>query len=115
MRAREVMVLRGEVVPLVRLGSLLDCNKNNQPAKELPVVVVRGDGSRAGLIVDDLLGQREIVIKSLGRFIGSLPGVGGATILGDGRVALIIDPAGIINLAEKRQWNPAKQASPPYR
>ncbi len=114
-RAREVMVLRGEVVPLVRLGSLLDCNKNNQPAKELPVVVVRGDGSRAGLIVDDLLGQREIVIKSLGRFIGSLPGVGGATILGDGRVALIIDPAGIINLAEKRQWNPAKQASPPYR
>jgi two-component system chemotaxis sensor kinase CheA len=98
-RSREVMILRGEVVPLVRLRPLLGCRENTEPVEELSVVVVRGDSSRAGLIVDNLVGQREIVIKSLDRFLGSLPGIGGATILGDGRVALILDPAGILNLA----------------
>lgn len=101
-RSREVMVLRGEVVPLVRLAPLLGCQEDTRPMEELPVVVVRGDSGRAGLVVDNLVGQREIVIKSLGRFLGSLPGIGGATILGDGRVALILDSAGVLNLAENR-------------
>jgi two-component system chemotaxis sensor kinase CheA len=101
-QGREVMMLRGEVVPLVRLAPLLDGQGNSFNALELPVVIVRGDGSRAGLVVDNLVGQREIVIKSLGRFFGGLPGIGGATILGDGRVALILDPGGVLGLAEKR-------------
>jgi two-component system chemotaxis sensor kinase CheA len=102
-RSQEVMVLRGEVIPLIRLGHLLGCRESSQPAEELSVVVVQGDGGCAGLAVDNLLGQREIVIKSLDRFLGNLPGIGGATILGDGRVALILDPAGILNLAGKSQ------------
>ncbi|NLG85984.1 MAG: chemotaxis protein CheA [Firmicutes bacterium] len=101
-RGREVMMLRGEVVPLVRLAPLLNSQGANLNLVELPIVVVRGDGTRAGLVVDNLGGQREIVIKSLGRFLGSLPGLGGATILGDGRVALILDPGGVLSLAEKR-------------
>jgi two-component system chemotaxis sensor kinase CheA len=102
-RGQEVMTLRGEVVPLVRLAPLLDSqdSSSNNPF-ELPVVIVQGNGNRAGLIVDNLVGQREIVIKSLGRFFGGLPGIAGATILGDGRVALILDPGGVLNLAEKR-------------
>ena len=100
-RSREVMVLRGEVVSLIRLGPLLGCREDGQPAQDLSVVIIRGDSGRAGLTVDNLLGQREIVIKSIDRFLGNLPGIGGATILGDGKVAFILDPAGIINLAGK--------------
>lgn len=102
-RGREVIVLRGEVVPLVRLGTLLGRLESDAgPGGEVPLVVVRGAGGRAGLVVDGLVGQREIVIKSLGRFLGNVPGIGGATILGDGRVALIIDTNGVLSLAEGR-------------
>ncbi|HHY92414.1 MAG TPA: chemotaxis protein CheA, partial [Firmicutes bacterium] len=102
-RGREVILLRGEVVPLVRLGTLLGRLESDAgPGGEVPLVVVRGAGGRAGLVVDGLVGQREIVIKSLGRFLGNVPGIGGATILGDGRVALIIDTNGVLSLAEGR-------------
>lgn len=108
-RCREVMVLRGEVVPLVRLGPLLGRQRDTQSVEELPVVVVRGDGCRAGLMIDKLLGQREIVIKSLGRYLGNVPGIGGATILGDGQVALILDSAGLINLAGNFYGKPSNE------
>ena len=56
---------------------------------------------RAGLIVDRLLGKQEIVIKSLGTFIGNVPGLSGCTILGDGRIALIVDVPGLISATMK--------------
>ena len=69
-------------------------------AGELHYVVIVGSGDRqVGMIVDGLIGEQEVVIKSLGKFIGDIRGFSGATILGDGRVALIIDVDGLINIA----------------
>jgi len=70
-------------------------------ANEKPYVVVVGLAERRlGLLVDDLLGQEEVVIKSLGDYLGSTPGIAGATIMGDGRIRLIIDIAGLFNLVK---------------
>jgi two-component system chemotaxis sensor kinase CheA len=63
-------------------------------------LVVVGQGEkRLGLAVDSLVGEQEVVIKTLGKFVGEIPGISGATILGDGRVALIVDVAGIMQIA----------------
>ena len=62
---------------------------------EYPVVVVKTGKTRVGFIVDELIGQQDIVIKSLGRFLSKIKGIAGATILGDGNVALILDVAGL--------------------
>jgi two-component system chemotaxis sensor kinase CheA len=91
--AKEVIHLRGNVIPLVRLKNLLDVPKTeNEPEPEnLTVVIVKKGDKQAGLVVDSLIGQMEIVIKSLGKYININKMISGATILGDGEVALIID------------------------
>jgi two-component system, chemotaxis family, sensor kinase CheA len=65
-------------------------------------MVVEGDGRRAGLFIDDLLGQQQVVIKSMETNYRRIDGIGGATILGEGMVALILDVAGLIRLASER-------------
>ncbi len=91
--SKEVIHLRGNVIPLVRLRELLDvpCNGNEEEVESLTVVIVRKGDKLAGLVVDNLIGQQEIVIKSLGKQININKMISGATILGDGEVALIID------------------------
>ncbi len=91
--AKEVIHLRGNVIPLVRLKNLLDVPEDeNAPQPEsLTVVIVKKGDKQAGLVVDSLIGQMEIVIKSLGKYININKMISGATILGDGEVALIID------------------------
>lgn len=89
--AREVIYLRGNVIPIIRLGELLDCPEEKTDVKELTVVVVAIGDSFAGIVVDDLIGQQEIVIKSLGKVIDNNKYISGATILGDGELALILD------------------------
>jgi len=95
---QEVVLLRGEVLPLVRLEKFLEAVRpaDAPQEEELYVVIVRKGNQRAGLVVNELIGQQEIVIKSLGDLIGSIKGIAGATILGDGCVALILDVGGII-------------------
>ncbi|NLW47775.1 MAG: chemotaxis protein CheA [Firmicutes bacterium] len=91
-RQQEVFMLRGEVVPLVRLQDLLDTpGAKNPEIDDLDVVVLRIGDRLIGCIVDSLLRQQDVVIKSLGSYLGSIKGISGATILGDGRVALILD------------------------
>ena len=72
------------------------------PLHEGLVVVAEGDGRRIGLFVDELLGQQQVVIKSLEANYGHVDGVSGATILGDGSVALILDLPGLIRAASMR-------------
>ncbi|HHV35340.1 MAG TPA: chemotaxis protein CheA [Syntrophomonadaceae bacterium] len=87
---QEVMYLRDTILPLVRADQLLDVpyvNDNN----ELFVVVVHKEEQRWGLVVDELVGQQEIVIKPLGNLLAGIPGVAGATILGNGQVSIILD------------------------
>lgn len=91
-QAKEVIHIRGSVIPLVRLDQLLDCEPDDKERESLTVIIVRKGDRFAGLIVDELDGQQEIVIKSLGKYINnSTKIISGATVLGDGEVALILD------------------------
>lgn len=97
----ELVTLRGELIPLVRLHNLFNVpDAIEEPTQGLLVVV--NDGERHyGLLVDELLGQQQVVVKSLGTGIGDVPGISGAAILGDGRVGLILDPSGVVALARQ--------------
>jgi two-component system chemotaxis sensor kinase CheA len=87
----ELVSLRGEILPIVRLHRVLDiANAVEDPAKALLVIVGSAE-RRCALLVDELLGQHQVVAKSLGEGIGKIPGVSGGAILGDGRVGLILD------------------------
>ncbi len=90
-QTREVINLRGNVIPLIRLDSILDVEPREEKPESLTVVIVAKGEKLAGLVVDNLIGQQEIVIKSIGKYINNNKIISGATILGDGEVALIID------------------------
>lgn len=89
--AKEVIHLRGMVIPLIRMDKILDIEPLEEDPESLTVVIVKKGDKYAGLVVDNLIGQQEIVIKSLGKFIKNNKIISGATILGDGEVALILD------------------------
>ena len=89
--AQEVIHLRGKVIPLIRMDQVLDIEPKEEEPESLTVVSVQKGENLAGLVVDNLIGQQEIVIKSLGKYINNNKIISGATILGDGEVALILD------------------------
>ena len=89
-REKEVINLRGEVIPIIRLSEVLDIESTSTSDNLVVVIVKKGD-KQAGLVVDELIGQLEIVIKSLGKYMNNCKQISGATILGDGEVALILD------------------------
>jgi two-component system chemotaxis sensor kinase CheA len=88
---REVIMIRNSIIPIVRLDNILDIPKENKTAKQLTVVIVKKGERLSGFVVDALIGQQEIVIKSLGKLLSGIKCIAGATILGDGNVALILD------------------------
>ena len=88
---KEVINLRGNVLPLIRLNQLIDVESASPEDGNLTVVIVKKGDKMAGIVVDELRGQQEIVIKSLGKYIKQVKFISGATILGDGEVALILD------------------------
>lgn len=88
---REVILLRGNVIPIARLNEVLDTHRQDQNTENLTLVIVKKGEKDVGLAVDDLIGQQEIVIKSLGSFLKDIKFIAGATILGNGEVALILD------------------------
>ena len=90
--AKEVINMRGTVIPIIRLNQLLDIQPPEEDPESLTIVIISRGDKQVGLVVDDLMGQQEIVIKSLGSYIeNSTKIISGATILGDGEVALILD------------------------
>ena len=90
-QSKEVIHLRGSVIPILRLDEILDIEEPERDSDSLIVVVMKKGEQQVGLIIDKLLGQQETVIKSLGRHITNNKLFSGATILGDGEVALILD------------------------
>ena len=98
----EVFSFRGDYLPIIRLHDLYGVEPRTRNLHEGLVVVAEGEGRRVGLFVDDLLGQQQVVIKSLEANYGHVEGVSGATILGDGAVALILDVPEIIRAASLR-------------
>lgn len=96
-QGQEVVLNRNNVLPIVRLGRILDVQGGvSENAQDLTAVVVKKGDKHAGFIVDQLIGQQEIVIKTLGKFLSGIKHIAGATILGDGQVALIIDTNSLI-------------------
>ncbi len=95
-QTKEVIHLRGNVIPLIRLRNVLDITDAEVETESLTVVIVAKGDRLAGLVVDNLIGQQEIVIKSIGKYINNNKMIGGATILGDGEVALILDANAIV-------------------
>ena len=93
---KEVINLRGNIIPIIRLNEILGCKSSKNEDDDLVVVIVRKGDKQAGLVIDELTGQQEIVIKSLGRYIQRSKVISGATILGNGEVALIVDPNALI-------------------
>jgi len=95
---QEVLKLRESVLPLMRLQRVFGVAERSEKSSQSYIVVIGVAEKRIGLIVTRLLGQQEVAIKSLGKYLAKAPGIAGSTIMGDGRVALIIDPAGIIEM-----------------
>jgi two-component system chemotaxis sensor kinase CheA len=87
---------RGSVIPLLDLGFVFGTARDLR--KQGYVVIVEAEGKHRGLIGDDLTGIKEIVVKGLDSIVGSTAGVAGSTILGDGRVVLILDPRGLVGI-----------------
>ena len=95
-QGKEVINLRGNVIPLVRLNRILDLEDKDDNTSDLIVLIAKKGDRYAGLVVDELIGQMEIVIKPMGKYAGTCKIISGATILGDGEVALILDANALI-------------------
>jgi two-component system chemotaxis sensor kinase CheA len=95
---REVISLRGEFIPVVRLQRLLALGSGQDGSGRALMVLVESEGRRAAMAVDELLGQQQVVIKSLETHYKRVEGISGATILGDGHVALILDVPGLMRM-----------------
>lgn len=100
--AQHYVNLRGQVLPYLRLGDFFHNNKKHTQTKRESLVVVRFGEAKAGFVVDELHGENQTVIKPLGQLFENLNGIGGATVLGSGDVALILDVQGLIQHAKKR-------------
>lgn len=95
-QSEEVIHLRGSVIPIIRLSDVLDVPSSKGSDENLLVVIVKKGDKLAGLVVDELMGQQEIVIKSMGKYISKCKMISGATILGNGEIALILDANAIM-------------------
>lgn len=104
-RGRQVIIKRGEVIPLIHLmdAFLLEREPGWTLPEELFIVIVTVMNRHYGIVVDNLIGEGDVVIKPLGQFIGDVPGVSGATIMGDGDVAIILDISSLINTVQS-EW-----------
>jgi two-component system chemotaxis sensor kinase CheA len=109
----ELYRLRDEYIPIVRLHELFDVQPEKTELLDGLLMIVEADGKRVGLFVDELLSQQQVVIKSLETNFRQITALAGATMLGDGRVALILDIPGIIVRFkdQERRRNPAQEAA----
>ncbi len=100
-QGQQVIQVRDSVLPLVHLAGLFGIGGSLPDPAEATVVVIEDNGRRIGIVVDELLGKQEVVIKSLGEAFGRVRGVAGGAILGDGRVGLILDAGGLVALLDR--------------
>jgi two-component system chemotaxis sensor kinase CheA len=93
---KQMIDYRDSLIPLIDLDDMLECPKLERTRKEHEIIIIHKGDKLAAIIVDELLGQQEIVLKSLGQYLTNLFAISGATILGDGQVALILDTNALI-------------------
>jgi two-component system, chemotaxis family, sensor kinase CheA len=101
-RSAEVVMVSDELLPIIRLYKHFNIQPQSSDIYDSLLVVVEADGTKCCLLVDDLLGQQQVVIKSLGDGLGKVLGVSGGAIMGDGRVCLILDVPGLVELSRKK-------------
>ena len=94
-----MLKLRGELLPIVDLGDLLDVRSTEEEGGGVVIITEAGEDVRFGLRVDELCGHQQVVIKSIEESYGSIPGISAATILGNGRVAFILDTEKLYEMA----------------
>jgi len=107
----EVYRLRDEYIPIVKLCDVFNVKPLHDDIEDGLLVVVEAEGKKVALLVDDLLGQQQVVIKSLETNFKTVEGISGATILGDGTVALILDVSGLISISKKNASSNKKAAT----
>ncbi|MCF6286316.1 MAG: chemotaxis protein CheW, partial [Candidatus Hydrogenedentes bacterium] len=105
----ETMKLHGEIIPLIHLHRIFDLETSIESPTEGTVVVLENAGKRVGLLTDEIIGQQQIVIKSLGESLQRTKGIAGGAIMPDGKVGLILDISGLVKLASEagspsRKW-----------
>jgi two-component system chemotaxis sensor kinase CheA len=99
-RGREIIRVRGEIIPILRLNEILDSEITGTENEEKKlIVIVKADNNLLGVVVDALMERQEVVVKSLGEYLGEITGIAGATILGDGKVALILDVGSLVKMS----------------
>jgi two-component system, chemotaxis family, sensor kinase CheA len=96
---KSVVVLREKIIPLVKLAEVFDLSTNKTESSYSYIVVVKTSKQEVGIVVEKLLGEEEVVVKSFGHVIGDVQGISSAAILGDGQIALIVDVQGLIKLS----------------
>ncbi|GMW01768.1 MAG: hypothetical protein AMXMBFR84_29050 [Candidatus Hydrogenedentota bacterium] len=106
----EMLSLQGHLIPLFRLKRILDMRAPEPELTQSTVLVVEDNGKQIGLVADELLGQQQTVVKTLGRALGSVPGIAGGAIMPDGRVGLILDVAGLIRITETEEVKHADES-----
>ena len=94
----KVLTIQGQLIPLFPLSRLYDIKQKEKEADEALVVIVEDDTTRAGIIIDELVGRQQVVVKSLGETMKGIPGISGGAIMPNGRVGLIIDVGGLIRM-----------------
>jgi two-component system chemotaxis sensor kinase CheA len=109
-----VLSLQGKLIPLYRLTHLYKIEDSQDSNTDL-VVVIEDDGNQAGIIIDELVGRQQVVIKTLGETMQKIPGISGGAIMPNGRVGLIVDISGLMRLTsagmtEKKEDRPDKVA-----
>jgi two-component system chemotaxis sensor kinase CheA len=110
----EAVIFQGKVMPIFRLHRLFNIEEAvKDPTQGLLIIVGDGD-QRCALLVDELVGQQQVVAKSLGEGFSKIQGISGGAILGDGRVGLILDPQGIAGLA-RQTWDPGSAKEVVFR
>jgi two-component system chemotaxis sensor kinase CheA len=110
--SNEMLNMRGNILPLLRMDRLLGATGAIQDPSKGLVVIIEGSGRRVGLLVDEVIAQQQVVIKSMGEGVGDVPFVSGAAILSDGRVGLIVNVEGIVSLVlDKRHRGFAGEGS----
>ncbi len=97
----EMVLVRGELLPMLRMHRLFTVPAAVTDPCHALLIIIEGEGRRCALMVDELLGQQQVVIKSLGKSFEQVAGISGGAILGDGRVGLILDPQGLLELADR--------------
>jgi chemotaxis signal transduction protein len=109
--ARAALRLRGTIIPLVYLGDLFDLPTLREHTDESTVIIIEtSEGARLGVVVDQLCGHQQVVIKSIEENYGSVMGIAGATILGDGHVAFILDAERLGEFAKSPECAPTQRA-----